>query len=229
MQVLQKVEKLFPCSCQKASKPQVSLQVLQTWFTIFLLFMTLLLLLLNMLLAVILIQYSLVKEQATITDNNPIWTQARNFFKRKLETHGHAMSLQRIQRILDGKSKYEDFGAGVVTRASLIEAFPSMTTEQALWVENTFAAELHKEKFHHRDIEDKNNRHTRNECLLRSVAHKVHELPAVTHQNMMKLSKAQAFLHDEFTDVSKKGIEPQIMIPYNKTKELPAVQYSFDR
>jgi len=223
MQVLQKVEKLFPCSCQKASKSQVSLQVLQTWFTIFLLFMTLLLLLLNMLLAVILIQYSLVKEQATITDNNPIWTQARNFFKRKLETHGHAMSLQRIQRMLDGKSKYE------VTRASLIEAFPSMNTEQALWVANIFAAELHKEKFHHRDIEDKNNRHTRNECLLRSVAHKVHELSAITQQNMMKVTKAQAFLHDEFTDVSNEGIEPQIMIPYNKTKELPAVQYSFDR
>jgi len=166
------------------------LQGLQIWFTVFLLLMALLLL--NMLLAVVLIHYCLVKELAIQKDGNPIWTQAHNFLKRKVETYRHGMSLRKIHTLLQKTTKSNVLDTGVVTQESLMEAFPSMSSDQAMWLETTFTSELYTERSCNQKLEDTNSRHARNESLMKSVARKVHELSAITKQNTMKIVDAEA-------------------------------------
>jgi len=171
------------------------LPVLQLWFTVYLLFM--MLVLLSMLLAVVVDAYPAVNEKAIQIDGNPIWTQARNFMNRKMETFRHQVSLQHIQRVLENSNTKIELHEGVVTRDSLVDAFPTMTHEQADWLHSHFTKEMQKDR-RRQDAEEaalRTKRAKHSERLMQLAAGEVHSLSGSIEQHVVEIAKTQEWLN----------------------------------
>lgn len=158
--------------------------LLQIWF-VFYVGMTLLVML-NMLLAIILETYAGVTN--AVKGAPTIWLQAANYFRRRKQTTGFLDLRALLLRLQDDDTVIHT--ERLVTKTSLMEAFPDMKDAQAIWLlawledEATAAIEREREDRHSKD--ESGNGH---EGHITTLTNEIHLMHASVTSSSAKISE----------------------------------------